>query len=132
MKYLTYYNHSNIMLILPTHTQSIEKPASVPEWKAATPGGSARQVRQLAGAKRPSWLTAGPPERVRLERRETVACHLPVFQTELNKLTRTITMFYHHNVRLYWHSIQYKNQKNQNIAVKPMIFLSNNGRISDK
>ncbi len=61
------------MLMNAIHIKSFEKPASVPEWKAATLGGSARQVRQLAGAKRPSWLTAGPPERVRLERRETVS-----------------------------------------------------------
>ncbi|GKV65978.1 hypothetical protein NCCP2331_21310 [Sporosarcina sp. NCCP-2331] len=35
-------------------------------------------MRQLAGAKRPSWLTAGPPERVRLERRVTVSLYLTV------------------------------------------------------
>ncbi len=67
---------SDIMLILPAHIKSSETPASVPKWKAATLRGSARQVRQLAGAQRPSWLTAGPPECVRLERRETDSFHL--------------------------------------------------------
>ncbi len=86
MKYRAYQITSDTMLILPAHTKSIEKPASVPEWKAATLGGSARQVRQLAGAKRPSWLTAGPPERVRLERRETVSFYLP-FYTAHSELT---------------------------------------------
>ncbi|GKV67101.1 hypothetical protein NCCP2331_32540 [Sporosarcina sp. NCCP-2331] len=48
-------------------------------------------MRQLEGAKRPSWLTAGPPERVRLKRRETVSLHLPYpLQSQSNLKLQTV------------------------------------------
>ncbi len=60
-----------------THVKSIKTPASVPEWKAATLGGSARQVRRLAGACDQVGSPRARKTRVRLERRETVSFHLP-------------------------------------------------------
>ncbi|GKV64243.1 hypothetical protein NCCP2331_03960 [Sporosarcina sp. NCCP-2331] len=47
------------------------------------------------GSLRPSWLTAGPPERVRLERRETVSFYKPALYTAKK-------IFNFRNEELFW------------------------------